>query len=136
MSNGLARFDVKSNLPFGEIIFGQFLVTDASPDTAVATVGYDKDYTVSVIAAGVYRVTLRNSQKYPARPIVFSNIQVTTGTAENVLNVTDGGAVTSGTVAGSSFDLQLALGATGTLVSPTNPVVVNFMAVFMNRSMS
>ncbi len=133
MSNGLARYDAKCNLPFCEIIIGQFLVTDGSPDTAVVTTGYDKDFTVSVVAAGVYRVTLNRSQRYPMRPIVFANIAVTTGTAENVLNVTDGYDVTSGTVAGSSFDLQLALGATGTLVSPANPVRVNFMAVFVNK---
>jgi hypothetical protein len=126
-------YEPKTNIPKTEVIYGSFTWTNGGTVTAVT--GWDKGWSVSLVGAGVARVTLSNSARYPAVPLVFLTIKPTV-LADNTMIASDYTAVGAQT-AGTSFDVLL-VANDGTPVTAENPTVgtvtVHFQAVFKNTN--
>jgi hypothetical protein len=130
----LGLYEPQTNIPKCEVVYGQFTVTAAGPGTTAAVSGWDKGWTVARSAAGIYRVTLANSQRYPANPLVYAFVKPAAALDSDTyaMDWTAVGAPTAGT----AFDIALvAPGTPNTAVDPpSGTVTVSFMAVFKNTN--
>lgn len=140
MANGLANYDPKVNIPCMEVVAGQISVHTDS--TVLTTTIYNQQFTAAKEATGVIRVTLKNGQKYPQRPMLHLTSQPAATTDYSLRCVDPGALVTGGSssaapTAGSQFDIAIldTAASQDTPASPgTTAFKINFIAVFQNSA--
>lgn len=129
--DGLINYNPQTNQPYMAIVCGQFTVTTGGTATAVSP--YNRGFSVAETGtAGVYRVTLSNSRKFPAAPVLFASTKAGHANEYSMWSK-DAGTLVAGGTTGQTFDI--AIGDADTPARPTGATItVNFMAIFQNSN--